>query len=51
MAAAEGEDDFDPFPLQHFGDEPAAVDHAHGELPSLFVIDEFRKAVMFFNTA
>src|SRR6266516_5153317 len=30
MAAAQGEDDLDSFSLQGFGDQPAAVDHAHG---------------------
>jgi hypothetical protein len=35
MPSAEGEDDFDSFSFENFGDEPAAVDHAHGELRSL----------------
>jgi hypothetical protein len=30
MSSAKGEDNLDTFSFQNFGDEPAAVDHAHG---------------------
>jgi hypothetical protein len=33
MATAEGEDDFDPFSFEDFGDQPAAMYHAQSEAP------------------
>jgi len=33
MTTAEGEDDFNPFSFENFGDQPAAMYHAQGGAP------------------
>jgi hypothetical protein len=48
MPTAECEDDFDSLPFEDLGDEPAAVDHAHGELR--FLIKGFIGLFVFLDT-